>query len=142
VHCKLSKSNIFPSVIQLMEPEALASLESFIEDLGRFTDWGRLPKLSTAWRSFGDHKLSSQAAFLAVDGGDARISQRASQYQMRTSQNQMRSAKKTDNIEYTGSFTSDTGMLGTLGTLDKVWGPLTYSWGTCATPVFFGPVSV
>ena len=94
VHCKLSKSNIFPSVIQLMEPEALASLESFIEDLGRFTDWGRLPKLSTAWRSFGDHKLSSQAAFLAVDGGDARISQRASQYQMRTSQNQMRSAKK------------------------------------------------
>jgi hypothetical protein len=87
-------------------------------------------------------KLSSQAAFLAVDGGDARISQRASQYQMRTSQNQMRSAKKTDNIEYTGSFTSDTGMLGTLGTLDKVWGPLTYSWGTCATPVFFGPVSV
>ena len=39
-------------------------------------------------------KLSSQAAFLAVDGGDARISQRASQYQMRTSQNQMRSAKK------------------------------------------------
>ena len=92
VHCKLSKSNIFPSVIQLMEPEALASLEPFIEDLGRFTDWGRLPKLSTAWRSFGDHKLSSQAAFLAVDGGDARISQRASQYQNLTEPNAVRKA--------------------------------------------------